>query len=277
MKVRVPATSANLAVGFDCLGVAFDLYNEFIFERNEEFYHIGFDCSLEDNLVYQSYLKFFEAFNLNPIPVLIKQGRHEVPSSRGLGSSATCIVAGIVAANNISGTKVSDSELLELMVQLEGHPDNVYPAFLGGMISTFYDDGYQTTRIRVNDVYKFYVVISDHIASTEMLREALPSNISIADAVFNISRAIQLVGAFYDKDFDLLKKVLKDRLHQSYRAAYIPHFDEVKSIVEKNSDLLVVSGSGSTLLIISDKEVSYQFKNLEVVEVKVSEGVTICE
>lgn len=280
MRIKVPATSANLAVGFDCLGVALSIYNEFEIYPSSSYEVIGFEEKYkEDNLVLKAYKRLLETNGLNVanFPVTIQLLQNDIPLSRGLGSSASCIVAGVIASNKISGLNLTLKELLPVMIDIEGHPDNILPAVYGGLVSGFIDDSIYSKSVEVHNDYKFYVCISDHIASTEALRQALPSSIAMDDAVFNLSRAIHVESAFQSGDLKYLRAVLKDKLHQRYRAEFIPYFESVKNVVEHNGDILVISGSGSTLLIISDKNISYSVDGIDIQKVEISKGVSICE
>ena len=137
--VKVNATSANVCVGFDVLGLALDLANEFSFEIKDEFSFKGFEsryCKKETNLVYQAYIKYFEYINMEPVKVEIGF-KGNIPVSRGLGSSSSLIVAGVFAANAIMNNKLAKDELFNLCCMIEGHPDNVAPAVYGGLIASY--------------------------------------------------------------------------------------------------------------------------------------------
>ncbi len=276
MKIRVPGTTSNLAVGFDCIGAALSLFNEFEFQQNEKYELYGFDIEEEKNLVLIAYKKYFKNYGLTEVPVIIKQTLNEVPQSRGLGSSATCIIAGVLAANELS-QKLPLEDCIELMVEMEGHPDNIYPAVYGGMVSVFKDDVTYAKQFEVHPDFHFYVNIPDHITSTKELREALNQVIPLQDAVYNISRALHLDYAISIGELEYLKAVLKDKLHQDIRASFIPGFNEVQQKVVEEGDILLVSGSGSTLLIISKAIKDYTFEGFITKEVSITRGVEICE
>ena len=138
LKIRVPATSANLSVGFDTLGIALNIYNEFGFEKSSFDNVDAFESKFRtNNLVLKSYKRFFEYYNIKYVPVKILPFRIDIPSSRGLGSSASCIVAGVMAANILSGLNLKKEDLLDLCASIEGHPDNVLPALVGGLCAAF--------------------------------------------------------------------------------------------------------------------------------------------
>jgi len=281
MKIKVPATSANLGVGFDCLGAAFDIYNEFEFVLSDKYSLENFPSyiSEDDNLVLKAYKRFLKKydFHIKDYPVVIRLLEQNIPISRGLGSSASCIVAGVLAANALTKKNLSLEECSTLMADIEGHPDNVYAAAFGGVITVFKDDKYYSHSFNVNDDYKFYVCVSDQLASTTLLRESLPETVELSDAVFNLSRGLQLDTAFKGRDISFLSKVLQDKLHQQYRAKFIPKFAEFCEVVEKEDGILLISGSGSSLLIISKKDISIELPNYQIMKVKLSKGAYICE
>ncbi len=276
MKIRVPGTTSNLAVGFDCIGAALSLFNEFEFLKSEVYQLIDFDVKNDENLVLNAYKKYFEHFGIIDVPVTIKQILNEVPLSRGLGSSATCIIAGILAANELS-LKLPLEECLDLMVEMEGHPDNIYPAVYGGMVSVFVDKITYSRQYDVHPGLHFFVNIPDHKTSTRELRDALNQQVYLQDAVYNVSRALHLDYALRVGELEYLKAVLKDKLHQDIRAGFIPGYEDVKGQVDNEGDILLVSGSGSTLLIISDRPKEYSFEGFITKEVVITSGVKICE
>ena len=144
IRVRVPATSANMGPGFDTLGIAFNLYNDFEFSEEgttNKFYGFKEEFSNEDNIVYKSMIACFKKCNYKPKGLKISLIKEDIPISRGLGSSSTCIVAGLLGANDIMGNPLSIDELFKIGVELEGHPDNIAPAFFGGMVVSVLEDG----------------------------------------------------------------------------------------------------------------------------------------
>lgn len=260
-KVSVPATSANFCIGFDCLGVAFDIYNEFSFEKSNQDIVLDFEEEFNNsnNLVLTSYQRFFKEFNINYIPVTIKLIKEDVPPSRGLGSSATCIVAGVLAANKISNSNKSEKELLSLMSKIEGHPDNVAPAYLGGFVSSISDNGLiNSIKYNVSDKLKFNVYISDFKLSTELARSVLPQTYSRNDVVYNLSRMAQLPYALVNGDFELLKLILKDKIHEPYRISIIKGAKELIDKINSNNAIGIISGSGSTILSISQNDINIE-------------------
>lgn len=264
IKVTVPATSANIGPGFDCLGVALSMYNTFYFSEIEEGLIIeGCDKSYqtEDNLIYVAMKKCFEKIGYTPKGVKIIT-QTDVPMSRGLGSSATCIIAGLVGANELAGRKLSKDELLLLATEMEGHPDNVAPALLGGMVTAIYEgENVYYSDIKVADGLKFCALIPNFTLSTEKARSVLPKEVPYKDAVYNVGRVSLMVTALSTGKFDLLKIGCQDKLHQDYRGGLINnYFDIIKKCEEYGSLGAFLSGAGPTIMLMLKEN------NLEFIE-----------
>lgn len=256
IKIKVPATSANVGPGFDCFGIAYSFYNEYKIEKSDAMLIEGCDPkhTTKDNI-------FNIAFN-ETMKKLKKKGSYHVyyepkiPASRGLGSSASVIVAGCKTANLLYGgkNKLSDDEIFQIASKIEGHPDNVAPAIFGGLTaSTKLDNGYFFhKKYKVSKKLYFTVLIPDFMTSTEMARKLLPKNYKKDEAVAMISHSVLTIEALQTGNFDLLKAVCKDYIHEPYRKKLIKDYDYIKKSVEKNGDaVLLISGSGPTLLAIS--------------------------
>lgn len=283
LQVRVSATSANVCVGFDVLGLALSLENVFTFERKNEFSFKGFlpkYSNKNHNLVYDSYVNVFKRLNLEPIPVEIGFSG-DIPVSRGLGSSSSLIVAGVFAANYFLNNKLTNDELLNICCEIEGHPDNVAPAVLGGLVASFKDDnGYHSISYPVSNKLKFFAVIPPFELSTHMAREVLPKALEYKDIVNNLSRIIHLPKAFNDGDVKLLKGLFNDKLHEPYRGNLIKGYNEIKEILAQEEAAFAISGSGSTMLIIAyDNNVINKISHLgyEIKELAVGDGVNLRE
>ena len=253
-KISCPATTANIGPGFDTLGMALNLYNHFYFDRRDEFEFEGIDekYANTDNLVIKSYISAFDYKHENVQPVLLKMDVN-VPLSRGLGSSATCIIAGLLGANLYLKNKMTEEEILSLATKIEGHPDNVAPCLLGGLVASFVSDKVYYVKYSVSENIKIMALVPDFPLSTEASREVLPKSISIKDAVYNISHAINIPYAFTNGKLDLLYECMNDKIHQPYR---FPLIKDSKLFIDyaKNNKLpLVISGAGSTLLMLSNK------------------------
>lgn len=265
IKVKVPATSANLGPGFDTLGLALNLYNTFSFEEKLEGLEInGCDPSYanEKNLVYTSMLKTFDKIGYKPKGVRIDMNT-DIPISRGLGSSAACILGGVIGANELAKVYLSKEEILDIATEIEGHPDNIAPALFGGLIvSVMKDNNIYYDKINIANGIKFVALIPDFTLSTTKAREVLPSTISYKDAVYNVGRVSLLLSALSNGRFELLKVALEDRLHQPYRKKLIPRFDEILNKCYELGCLgAYLSGAGPTLMvIIKDNDMSFTTK-----------------
>ena len=209
LKIKLPATTANLAVGFDSLGMALNIYNEFHFVESSEFALTNFEVN-EDNLVLSSYLAFTKEYSTNIQPVEIIMSYSDIPSSRGLGSSATCILAGVLASNHFNTLNKSYYECVKFAANLEGHPDNIFACAYGGLVTVFKDEGeYYFSALEVSKDLKFKALIPNKLGNTKTLRNVLPNEIKLEDAVYNISRSLALPLAMKNGDFPLLKEFLK--------------------------------------------------------------------
>lgn len=268
VSVKVPATTANLGPGFDCLGLALPLYNEItveeqvmpgsgieinIIEDSETFDTLSIPKD-ENNIVYKAIelLYNFVGQSVSDIKITIKTN---IPVTRGLGSSASVIVGGLVAANELLGRPADKAVILSIASEVEGHPDNVAPAIFGGFcLSCMENDGSVSySKIPWPSDWKLTVIIPDYELDTKIARSVLPSNISIKDAAFNIRKCAMLVDSVYRQDAESMKKCLKDKLHQPYREQLIKGFKELSEFLENKDDILgcVISGAGPTILIIS--------------------------
>ena len=278
IKVSVPATSANFRIGFDTIGVAFNLFNTFLFEESENDTVINFDSKFDinNNLVLNSYKYFFKKLNKEYINVSITLLDSQIPESRGLGSSATCIVAGIVGANIISKSNLSNEELLNLMIDLEGHPDNVAPAFLGGFVASFKDnDIYYTNKYEISKNLHFSVFVSNQKLSTEEARNVLPKVYLREDVISNISRIINLPRYLELGDLKMLKCILKDKIHEPYRKSLINGANELIHNINEYG-IGIISGSGSTILGIFDKDIDIKDDTFTQIKVYVNQkGVIV--
>lgn len=256
LEIIVPATSANIGPGFDCLGIALNLYNKFYIEEIEDGIEIigcEDEFSSTNNLVYKSMKYFFDNVKCNHIPKGIKIDiKSNIPISRGLGSSASCIVAGVLAANHLSKSDLTKDELLKISTEIEGHPDNVAPALFGNMIVSIIDSNkIHYNIIKIPNVIKFAVMIPDFRLSTEKSRKVLPTMVSHSDAVFNIGRVSLLISAIMNQKFDLIKVGCQDKIHQDYRGSLIQGYDNIISYAnELNSLGVFLSGAGPTIMSV---------------------------
>lgn len=264
VTVTVPATTANLGPGFDCLGAALTLNNEFQFSRlgSEAIEAVQINVTgleadrvsqNETNLAYQAFVKLFQHLGQSPPPVQIDI-HLKVPLARGLGSSATAIVAGLVGANELAGAPLSQADLINLAIALEGHPDNVVPALIGGcrLAASRHDNTWEICDIPWHPELAIVVGIPNFELSTAEARQVLPKDYSRADAIFNIAHLGLLLRGLETGDAGWLRAALQDRIHQPYRQSLILGYGDVQAAAVKAGAYgLVISGAGPTLLAIA--------------------------
>lgn len=258
VKVKVPATSANLGPGFDVAGLAVTLYNTFTFELLDQGLEIT-GCPEQfcntDNMTYQAFVEGAKACGLTFQGVRIECSG-DVPYTRGLGSSSTCIVAGIVGAFAFMDQYDNRQEILELATKIEGHPDNVAPAIFGGLTVSVMADTVTTLNIPVKHDYRFVALIPPFTLSTEKSRSVLPQQLPRADAIANVSHLALMVASLINGYDDGLKLGFKDRLHQPYRGKLIDGYHEIMAILEKDRGVLgcYLSGAGPTIMAVIKAE-----------------------
>jgi len=252
---RVPATIANMGPGFDSFGMAVSLYNQFHFEesaqdrlrfeesgqtKQSELFEMG-----SESILFQAMDRLYERAGQKR-PAFWVKAIADIPVARGLGSSSTAIIAGLMAANRHLGGIFNSSDLLKIAIEMEGHPDNVAPALLGGVV--LYDTiPYQLpwpAEWRVLTLSPAYPVL------TEKARHILPQTVALEDSIFNLRKASVLTYALLREDPDALRSALHDRLHQPYRRQLIREYDTVEHMAMDAGALgLIISGSGSTMAI----------------------------
>ncbi|VAW43128.1 Homoserine kinase [hydrothermal vent metagenome] len=256
VTVTIPATSANLGPGFDCLGLALALYNKITFTAVSAPTLIieisGIDAAKlptdESNLVYQSACRVFDLLGKRPSGLHIQQENNILVGS-GLGSSATAVLGGLLAANALVDGSLSQSEILEMATALEGHPDNVAPALFGGLVLGLMDG--ETVHIEQLPIaqQQVAVILPDFELSTRAARAALPAQISRQDAVFNASRLGLLIRALETAAYAKLPLAMQDKLHQPYRLPLIPGMgDAFKAAYAAGAAGVALSGAGPSLI-----------------------------
>lgn len=265
IKFKVPATSANLGPGFDCLGLALSIQNEYEVEKSKK-------CNIDTPIPeYNKKNNIFNKAFIATMKKLNKTGsfhvkyKPNIPTSGGLGSSASVIVAGCITANILYGkNKLNNQDIFEIATSIEGHPDNVAPAIFGGLTATITLDNSHLycKKYDVSNKLYFSILYPDFSVKTSLARKILPNSYKKEEVVKNLSHGILMVEALQNGNFDLLKTVSKDYIHEPYRKKLIPDYDTLKKAVEKTNDsILLISGSGATLLIISKhKNFSKKFK-----------------
>lgn len=269
VTVTVPATTANIGPGFDCLGAALNLYNRFHFKpftplSDSEPFHISIEGaeakrvnSGANNLVYRSFLKCYERMGIDPLPVEIdiKLG---VPLSRGLGSSSTAIVGGIMGANALAGSPLDEMALAQLANEIEGHPDNVTPALFGGFrLATVAGGRLQVCDLPWHESVAPVAIIPEFELSTVDARRVLPAHYSRVDAVFNTAHIGLLLRGIQTGNGDWIAGGMRDRIHQPYRKKLIPGYEDVRrAAMQAGAWGLAISGAGPTLLALAPQEAS---------------------
>ena len=263
-KITVPATSANVGAGFDTSGIAVSLYNTVYFAASDRVDIRSLDEVKipigTDNLVFRAAEMLFVRAGKKLSGLCLRQ-INNIPLTRGLGSSSACIVAGLLGANAMLNNMYSNGELADIAALLEGHPDNVMPAFLGGFsTSVIQDDGTVLyTHFDIEQSLDFYVFVPPFELSTEVARSVLPKTVLYSDAVFNLSRSGLLTASFASKDYRLLKEAVRDRIHQPFRLSMIEGGNEIFELAYSFGALAAyVSGAGSSLMaIVSMDNVSF--------------------
>ena len=260
VKVRIPATTANMGPGYDVLGMALNIYNDIAIEerKGETLVYNNGVLSGDDyreNMIYTSLVKALDKYNYKYDGFRIGVTRCDIPMSRGLGSSSACIVGGIYAANELMGNVMSKDDIIDLATEIEGHPDNVVPAALGGMVASLTSDGKVVySRVNVPQRLRFVTMIPSFQVSTAMARKVVPSSYSKEDVVFNISRVAMLINVMNNEELDKLRVCFGDRVHEPYRKTLIENADLIFEKAQEFGALgEFVSGSGSTLMAVVDE------------------------
>lgn len=257
IRVTVPASTANLGPGFDALGLAISLYNTFEFKEDSQTTFNGQPCDFHDesNLVFYAMKKTFEQIGYTPKGIRLKV-ISEIPRSRGLGSSATCILAGVIGANELAGTVWDVDQVYKLAVELEGHPDNITAQYFGGLTTAAIDgDKIYFSKLKIADGITLCPIIPNFDLQTKKARAVLPDTISFEDAIRNVSRVALLISAIEKGEWDKLPIAFSDRLHEPYRAKLIPGFYDIKEAAMENGALGVyLSGAGPTIMALNPQE-----------------------
>jgi homoserine kinase len=258
--VRVPATTANLGPGFDCLGLTLDIWNEveiLVVKDGLKFEIEGEGKGIipldESNLIYQSFIHLAKNFN-KPIPDgLVIRSKNAIPVSSGLGSSAAAITAGILAARELLGLIINDHELIQQGTKIEGHADNLSACLLGGLTVTSFTDNFFRCNRYTPKSFPVLVALPEIKLSTSQSRAVLPTSVSLESAIFNISHTALLVCALSEGKNNELGTLMQDKLHQSFR---LPHIsgaaDALQAAQNAGAMAAVLSGAGPGLIAFHD-------------------------
>ena len=259
-RVCVPATTANLGPGFDVFGMALSVYNEFSVRPAVSGLHVAIEgegeaelaCD-EGNLFVQSLNRVFAEAGVAP-PVIDLYMQNSIPLFRGLGSSASATVGGLVAANHLLGNTLSDDRVLPLACEIEGHPDNVAAALFGGLIVCAAESGDLPAYARVPVPPGLYAVVCvpDQHLPTELARRVVPKQVSLGDAVYNVGHAALLLTGIVQADEDQIRVGMYDRLHQPYRATIFPAMQPImEAALAAGACGSALSGAGSSILALT--------------------------
>jgi homoserine kinase len=259
VTVTVPATSANVGVGFDCLGLALSLKASFTFKPSQDGQlHIS-GCQTRfqgsDNLVWTSYLHACKTFSVPSQPLSIDIDS-PIPLAGGLGSSSACIVAGIWGARALAGLPTDCDATLQLASALEGHPDNIAPAVLGGLVCSFIDSGKITAlRFNVAKNLQFVAIVPPYEIRTAEARRVLPTEVPLSTVAWQTGRCVAMVHAFEAGDAALISSCAHDKVHEPYRARLIPDYEAFRSAaLAAGAAAFLISGSGATTIAVCDGE-----------------------
>ncbi len=273
VSVRVPATTANIGPGFDTLGMALPLYNTVtieetvlpgtgieinVFSDSDSIDQLSLDHvpTDENSIVYKAVELLYNSIGQSPseLKITIKSN---IPVARGLGSSSSVIVGALIAANELLGRPADEVALLTIASEIEGHPDNITPAIVGGLVISSQEDDGSVIYRKLNwpADWKITVCVPDFELSTGIARSVLPKEVPMRDAIFNAQRMAMFVEAVNSKDAELMKLALHDKLHQPYRMKLVPGLDSIMNELKHFDNVLgvVLSGAGSSILVISEK------------------------
>lgn len=264
IRVKVPATTANMGPGYDVLGMALSQYSTFQCQEDDKISLSikGLESEKlvnqdhEANLVVRSMNHLFKYVDKYPKGYKLEI-INDIPLARGMGSSASAIVGGLLVANYLVGADLNQDEILKLATQIEGHPDNVAPALMGNIVlsTKIPDDQVIYHSIKPFDDLTCVLFIPDYEVSTSMSRAVLPQSISMADAVHTSGHLSLMLAGFMTGNKDLIGQTMVDRLHEPYRKSLIKNFDDFKaSALEVGAFAFSLSGSGSTIIAYCDHD-----------------------
>lgn len=264
ITIKTPATSANIGPGFDCLGLALQLFNTFEVEVSDEdrLENVEERFNNKENL-------FLKAWHAGCHKIGKDDHVHanfftDIPVSRGLGSSSSLIVAGVTAASVLHDNALSKDEIFQISAKLEGHPDNVAPCIYGGLTASLMEnDTFKVISLPIHKSWKFTLFIPDFEVSTEKARAILPASYPRNQAAGNTAHAVFMLKGLENGEIDLLKFGEKDYIHEPYRRNLLPFFFQLQKEYEDNTNgILLISGSGSTCIGIGKKYMDAEKKEI---------------
>jgi homoserine kinase len=261
MKVRIPASSANLGPGFDALGLALAMYLTCRFERAD---HLSIRVSGrdaneistgEDNLIWQTALAVARDVG-ETLPPIALEIENDIPIGKGLGSSAAALTAGVVIADHLLGLHWKPHRILDEAAQIEGHPDNVAACVLGSIVAAAIDAGgvARAVRLELPASYGVAVVVPDFNLPTAQARAVLPDCYSREDTLFNVQRSALLIAALATGTTSAFPAAFEDRLHQPYRYKLVPGLEEMVKLRAPGLLGCALSGAGPSILVFYEKE-----------------------
>jgi homoserine kinase len=260
LKVRVPASSANLGPGFDAVGLALGIYLDCRFEESPELSITVAGRNAKgistgaDNLIWQTALAVARDVG-GVLPPIRLEIQNDIPLGKGLGSSAAALTAGVVMADHFLGLHWKRLRILNEAALLEGHPDNVAACVLGSIVATAMDQGgsARAVRLPLPEHFGVGVVVPDFVLPTSKARSVLPECYSRADAIFNVQRSALLMAGLATGSVAAFPAALEDRLHQPYRAELVPGLDEILKLRAPGLLGCVLSGAGPSVLVFYEK------------------------
>lgn len=261
LKIKIPATSANLGPGFDCLGLAIALYNE-VTIKSSSYYSVSIKGEGEENIKLKKNNIFVSIFYDIYQELVGKKDpfrfefENRIPFSRGLGSSSAVIVGAIASAYEMAGIKASRETILNKALIYEAHPDNIAPAVYGGFTTSLVENNrVKTLKKELSEDIVCVMVIPDRSMSTAYSRTQLPKSFMMKNVIYNLSRASLLSAAFFSENWDFLRAASKDCMHEHRRMKQLKELFEVREVALKNGALMsTLSGSGSSFFNLVKKE-----------------------
>jgi homoserine kinase len=258
-RLQVPATSANLGPGFDCMALALDLWNELVLEEDPRSVRVSVEGEGSKTLPTDGRNRIAQA----AAEVFLKAGVNEakfsldctnrIPVFSGLGSSAAAVVGGLVAANASIGSPYSTQTLIQMSHPIEGHADNAIAAFVGGLVILSAEDGRVFWRRYELPQMQVCVIVPEKHLPTGESRSILPEKVDHRDAIFNMGKALLVAEALRSADYRLLAEVMQDRLHQPYRLALLPGVEEIiQAAKQAGAAAAVLSGAGPGVIAFAE-------------------------